>query len=174
MFLIYLSLPEIGVLSLGRSAIGQIGGWCLIACILIILLEFLLGVMYRKQLFLKIQISVYRNVLFLVGVFSITSEPPYPTSYVILIIVATIALMIICWLLCKETYSRHLLLDRGLPIDGYLLIFQVILCFYSNQSQENKNILLFVMIAFSAWIRCTLVESPYRKCRALEYTLIKV
>ena len=35
------------------------------------------------------------------------------------------------WLIGKEEYSKNLIVDQGLPLNGYLLIFELALYFYA-------------------------------------------
>ena len=75
----------------------------------VLILQIVVGVMYNKQLFLKIQFSLYRNVLFYIGVLSLSSLPNFNMGYVLFIVGWILLLIGMSVMIGKESYSKNLL-----------------------------------------------------------------
>lgn len=174
-FAIYLSLPEIGILSIDRAITGRVGGICLLGVVAVLLAQLLIGVLYNKQLFLKLQLSVYRNILWPIGMLSLSSQAPHGFSIELgVVCLASLGFVLLLnYLFGRESYSNHLLRDEGMPIDSYLIFYELFLCFYRTTTSSNHNLLLFLMLVVSACIRCYLLSSHYRKAKSPEYSLLK-
>ena len=108
-FITYLSLPSIKLIEIEWLKVGEVGGMCLIGFGAALFLQIIVGVMYNKQLFLKVQFLLYRNVLFYIGVLSLSSLPNFSTGYVLLIAFSMISLFGMSLMIGKESYSKHLL-----------------------------------------------------------------
>ena len=107
--LTYLSLPTIGVISLEKLRMGVVGGACLLGYGVVILLQVLVGILYGKQLFLKFQFSVYRNVVYYLGVFSIATDPQFNLSLCLLVLLSMCMVILTSLAIGKESYSKNLL-----------------------------------------------------------------
>lgn len=99
------------------------------SAVLLILFQFALAIMYQKHLFLKIQFMVYKNIVYplaLASLIVLTSNNGY--LYITIQCIAVLATALLLGLeffIGKESYCKKLIIDEGLPITFYLLIFQI-------------------------------------------------
>lgn len=99
-------------------------------------MEFVIGLLYGKQLYIKGQFLLFRNVILPIGFYCIMNYTPIGTDtpQVVVGLVVTASVMIVFvlqWLIGKEEYAKNLIIEDGLPLNGYLLIFEVALYLYA-------------------------------------------
>ena len=106
------------------------------ASIGVILLEFVIGLLYGKQLYIKWQFLVFRHVILPVGFYCLMNytQNTADTSQIVVGIIVAVSVpitFVLQWLIGKEEYTKNLIVDQGLPLNGYFLIFEIAIYFYA-------------------------------------------
>lgn len=93
----------------------------------LIVFQFVVAVMYGHHVFVKLQFLVYRGVVYPLALASVTvltyNDGFVYMCVVCVAIVCTLVLVVMDVYVGGESYARQLIVDEGLPITFYMIVF---------------------------------------------------